>query len=191
MANYNPNYCSCMRENSRSGCFNSNSVYPSMMPPCFCPEPQRPRNPFPFLSSYIEATGSAQTVANNGNIVFSADEADLDIAGSDIQINTAGSIFTIRRPGLYHIEWSINLKSAAQPVMIGMLENGEPSSVISNVNSTGSMSSGALINVQNNNIPYTLSLHNLGSQIELADATGFAGTAASIRILRFADGASY
>lgn len=140
----------------------------------------------PFLSSFIEATGSAQTINNGQNVVFDIDEDDLDIAGNDISIDGTGTVFTINRTGLYHIEWSVNLSSGTQPILLCLMERDGPTSAMSNISSTGNYSSGALINVDS--VPYTVSLYNAGRQIQISDPAGVSGTAASIRILRFADG---
>lgn len=144
--------------------------------------------PTPFLSSYTEANGNAQTIRNRENVVFDIEEDDIDIVGNNITIDDTGTIFTINQTGLYHIEWSVNLSSGTQPILLCLMENGIPSSAMSNTTSTGNYSSGALINV--NTVPFTVSLFNFGGQITISEPDRISGTAASIRILRFADGPS-
>lgn len=141
-----------------------------------------------FLSSYIEAVGDTQTVLTNQDVSFDIDEEYLDNVGNNFQISNDGRIITITKPGLYHIEWSLNISAEQQGVLIGLLENGSPSSAITNNALEGNMSSGALINVET--VPYTISLHNFGVPIELISQAGTENTAASIRILRFASGST-
>lgn len=143
-----------------------------------------------FLSSYIEASGNAQLVGTGNNIAFDIDPDSLDIAGNNIDVDPSGTVFTIRQAGLYHVEWSLNLQSGTQPTIICLLENQEYSSAMSNVSSSGNYSSGALINVTDADIPFTVSLHNFGEPISITEPDGYNGTAASIRILKFADGPS-
>lgn len=139
----------------------------------------------PFLSSYIEALGDQQTVAQNANVIF--DVESIDDVGNNITLGQSGTIFTINEPGLYLIEWDVNLSSTSSPAVLGILENGEPASGAAS-SAAGNLSSGTLIYVDT--IPFTISLHNYGNEITLENYVQFEDSAASIRITRFADGPS-
>lgn len=139
----------------------------------------------PFLSSYMEALGDLQPVAQGAYIVFNPDSADS--VGNNIVLDSSGTIFTINEPGLYLIEWDVNLAAGSTPAVIGIVENGEGASGAAS-GAAGNFSSGTLIQVDT--VPYTISLYNYGDEITLENHVGFENSAASIRILKFADGPS-
>lgn len=141
-----------------------------------------------FLSNYLEANGLTQIVASKGNIAFDANPENIDIVGSGITVDPTGRVFTITKPGLYDVEWSVNLHPGSTDALICMLENGEADSPMSCPVAGGNCSSGALINVTSADIPYTISLHNFGGEIIIEEPDAYEGSAASIRILRFAEG---
>lgn len=55
----------------------------------------------------------------------------IDIVGDAISVNASGTVFTITKPGLYHVEWNVNLESGVQPIILSMMENGKPSTATS------------------------------------------------------------
>lgn len=155
--------------------------------------PTGPQGPTgPYLSAYVEAIGSTQNVASRSNIAFDVGTDDVEIVGTGISLDASGTVFSITRPGLYHVEWSVNLQTGTEPIILSLLENGEAISGLSNIVVTGNYSSGALINVKDADAtrPYTVSLHNYGGAVTLMNHENLDGSAVSIRILRFADGPS-
>jgi len=149
--------------------------------------PGSPGSPGPFLSSYMEALGDEQTILQNAVIIFDLDSVDNE--GNNIVLSNDGKVFTINKPGLYHIEWSINLADSdySTPAVVGIIENNAPASGAS-CSSSGSFSSGTIINVDST--PFTIELFNFGNEIKIDRHRQFIDSAASIRIVRFADGPS-
>ena len=140
----------------------------------------------PFLSSYIEALANGQTVASDTNIVFDTDS--VDSVGNNIVLDPSGRIFTVNRTGLYYIEWTVNLApESAAPAVVGIIENVEGASGAAN-SARGNFSSGTLINIDT--VPFTIVLHNFDTEILLENPVQWKNSAASIRIVRFADGPS-
>jgi len=140
----------------------------------------------PFLSSYIEALANGQTVAGNTSIVFDAES--VDSVGNNMVLDSTGRIFTINRTGLYHIEWTINLApESTAPAVVGIIENNEGASGAAS-SARGNFSSGTLINIDT--VPFTIALHNFDAEILLENPIQWENSAASIRIMRFADGPS-
>ena len=140
----------------------------------------------PFLSSYMEALANGQTVISNTNIVFDTDS--VDSVGNNIVLDPSGRIFTVNHTGLYHIEWTVNLApESAVPAVVGIIENDEGASGAAN-SEIGNFSSGTLINIDT--VPFTIALHNFGAEILLENPVQWENSAASIRIVRFADGPS-
>lgn len=139
----------------------------------------------PFLSSYMEALGNGQTIAANASIVF--DPESLDSVGNNIVLDPSGTIFTIKRAGLYHVEWNINLATGTTSAVVGIIENGEAASGAAS-SSSGVLSSGTLVHVDT--VPFTISLHNYEGEIKIENPVQWVDSAASIRIVRFADGPS-
>jgi hypothetical protein len=135
------------------------------------------------LSSYLEALGAAQTVGSNADVTFASGKN----VGTDFEFTGPGQDIVINNPGLYLIEWSLNMAFGNPASLVGLYENGAAGSISGDSAAAGNFSSGTLINVST--VPYTLSLRNFtGASITLEDVTGGANSAASVRILKFADG---
>jgi hypothetical protein len=130
----------------------------------------------------LEALGGAQTAADNADINFAASE----IVGAGFAFTSPSNQIIIDTPGLYLIEWSLNLAAGNPASLVGLYGSGKAVSIAANSATGGNFSSGVLINVTAT--PYTLSLRNFsGASISLESGTGSANSAASIRILKFAD----
>lgn len=139
-----------------------------------------------FLSGYYETLADTQIVPPGADIVFETDVEDSE--GACVEL-VNGTVFNFLRTGLYMVEWTANLAAwpdGTPPAVIGTRENGENMAVIS-CSAAGNCASGALINVDA--LPYEMTLHNHATEITLERHLQFLDSTASIRIIRFADGA--
>ncbi|MDR2090876.1 MAG: hypothetical protein LBP62_04400 [Clostridiales bacterium] len=139
-----------------------------------------------FASSYLEVLGSAQTVASNADVDFVVSDG---VGTTAIGFTPPGKEIKINSTGLYLIEWSVSLAAGNSASRMGIYAGGAVASTLTNVAASGNSSSGTLINATTP--PYTISLRNFsGAAVTLADAANVKNSAASVRILRFADKAS-
>jgi hypothetical protein len=127
--------------------------------------------------------GAAQTVANNADFTFAVGRN----VGTNLGFTAPGQNVTINKSGLYLIEWNVNLAPGNSQALIGLNENGAIGTASANSATAGNFSSGTILNIST--VPYTLSLRNYsGSSVTLADVGSGVNSAASIRVLKFADG---
>jgi hypothetical protein len=121
-------------------------------------------------------------VANSAGVNFIAARN----VGTAFTFTPPGQNVTINAPGLYLIEWTMNLASGNPASRVGISANGTPDSIAGNSATVGNFSSGALINVST--VPFTLSLRNYsGAQMTLENVANAPYSAASVRIIKIAD----
>lgn len=98
-----------------------------------------------------------QTVAVNGNVVFTTDRVRTRACGCGgwLDYETGGSVFTISRPGIYKVDFNANVSLApAGDVTLAIESNGEAvagtemDSVIAAVGDFDNVSASTLIVVQ-------------------------------------------
>ncbi|WP_392387456.1 hypothetical protein, partial [Bacillus pumilus] len=140
----------------------------------------------PFFSSAIEGVqNNAQTVPAGGLVSFS----NVETTGTGITFNGTNS-FTLNQPGLYHVEYDVNTAENSGSSVFNLIGNNNILSAIGNSASGGNMGSGAVIRVFPGT-PVNVILQNgsVGAR-DLVTVPGIngSGSAASIRIVRFADG---
>ncbi|MDQ0417497.1 hypothetical protein J2Z48_001670 [Croceifilum oryzae] len=136
-----------------------------------------------FISSGLEAlAGTNQNIVNDGLITF----VTIQNEGTGITFNGTNT-FTLNAPGLYHVEWNVNLAANSAASAFGLLQNGVPgvSTMGHASTSGGNMGGGAIIRVLSG-APIPIALQNRsGATRTIVINTG---ASASIRIARFADG---
>jgi hypothetical protein len=138
--------------------------------------------PTAISSSYLEVLASGQTIANNADVEFSV----ADNAGTDFTFTAPGKEIRINSKGLYLVEWNMSLAAGSPVARAGIFAGGSTASTAASAATVGILSSGTLVNVTAT--PVTISLRNFsGAAITIADGTGAKNSAASVRILRFAN----
>lgn len=142
-----------------------------------------------FLSSAVEAVSGTQVVFAGGLVFF----AVTGNYGTGITFNGLNA-FTLNQPGLYHVEYTVNLQENSGESVFNLVQNGlETSGIANSATSGGTMGSGGIIRVFPGT-PVILSLQNSSVDsrvIRTLNDTGPAfGFAASMRIVRFAEGPS-
>ncbi|TVX88176.1 collagen-like protein [Paenibacillus agilis] len=146
----------------------------------------------PVLSSYIElqrVSLGTQAIAGGTAVVF---DAVTDNQGTAFTFNGTDTI-TVIEPGLYYVDWSVNLISGSPTSVFVMVQNGVEISAFGNASTTGgNFAGGALINITVGLLPFTIQLRNIsgGSRTIVTTAGTSLGAAANMRIIKFADGPS-
>ncbi|MDR2047549.1 MAG: hypothetical protein LBP79_06635 [Clostridiales bacterium] len=107
--------------------------------------------------------------------------------GTAFTFTAPGQSVAINEPGLYFVEWTMNLASGNPVSRAGLSANGANTNATSSNSATeGNFTSGTLLNLTA--VPYTLSLRNYsGASISLTDAANGTNSAASIFVMKLAD----
>ncbi|MBR0592510.1 hypothetical protein [Bacillus pumilus] len=139
----------------------------------------------PFRSDYASAIQiNTITVPVGGLVSFTsaAYTSGITFNGTDT--------FTLNQLGLYSIEFNVNTAENTGASVFNLLENSAPLNSMGNsATSGGNMGDGGIIEVSPG-IPINVSVQNnsSGPRTLTAVPATFTGSAASIRIIRFADG---
>ncbi|WP_000697030.1 BclA C-terminal domain-containing protein, partial [Bacillus cereus] len=138
------------------------------------------------LSSAIETlANSTQAIPNNGLVTFTTPP---DLAGTAFTFNAPGNTITINEPGLYLVNWDVNLQAGSPASTFGLVQNGAPfSSAGNDATGGGNLAASALIQVTTT--PFTVSLANRSGGTRTITQTN-GSPAANITIVKFADGPS-
>ncbi len=128
---------------------------------------------------------TTEVIPNNGLVTFTTSP---DLAGTAFSFNAPGDTITINEPGLYLVNWQVNLEAGSPASGFGLVQNGVNFSGAGNdATGGGNLASSALIQVTTT--PYTVSISNRsGGSRTITPTNG--STAGSISIIKFADGPS-
>ena len=146
---FTPNYCSC------------HGHYPT--PEANEPAPANPENPAngtPVLRGLQAQLTTGGTLAPGAAIPFNT--VPVSDAPAITYFPSSGQ-FMVNEPGLYKIDYSVNLTSAdaAAPVSLGVNLNGTTVASSDTVVATGKASGEALVNVTT--VPSNISIANAGA----------------------------
>ncbi len=111
-----------------------------------------------------------------------------DIGGTAFSFNAPGDTITINEPGLYHVDWAVDLESGSPASAFSLSQNGDIRSGTGNVAGGGNLAGSALIQVTTT--PYTVSLINTSGDGGSRTLVAGVGSSANINIIKFADGPS-
>ncbi|MBR0592508.1 hypothetical protein HF328_19055, partial [Bacillus pumilus sxm20-2] len=140
----------------------------------------------PNLSSGFETLSTIDQALSIGDFVIF--DTNPVFAGTGIAYVAPGDTIFIVQPGLYLVNWAVNLEAGSDASAFGLVINGVSYSGAGNAaTGGGNLASSAFIQVTTP--PYNVSVNNRSAGARTIVPTN-SSSAASITIIRFADGPS-